>query len=122
MGRAFVQAAFPVAITTWTPAFFHERFTSLIPTTLTLPFMKPSPLGEWVSQVKVDAFSGATPLALAKFEQVQTSPLELMLGNVSGSTGETSAILILVCGLYLAFRRMLNWRIPVSVMAGGYSM
>ena len=118
VGRAFVQAAFPVAITTWTPGFFQDRFTSLVPTTLTPPFMKPPALGDWVSQVGVDAFSGATPLALAKFEQIQASPMQLLLGNVSGSTGETSALLILLCGLYLALRRMLNWRIPVAIMAG----
>ena len=34
VGRAFVQAAFPTAITTWTPAFLDNRFTELIPTTL----------------------------------------------------------------------------------------
>ena len=41
VGRAFVQAAFPVAITTWTPAFAPGRFTEFIPTTWTLPFLEP---------------------------------------------------------------------------------
>ena len=116
VGRAFVQAAFPVAITTWTPSLFDGRFTSLIPTTLTTPFMKPPEVGEWVQGVTVDGFTGATPLALMKFEQTTTPVADLFMGTTAGSTGE-SALIILVCGLYLAFRRMLDWRIPVTIMA-----
>jgi electron transport complex protein RnfD len=118
IGRAFVQAAFPVAITTWTPAFFEGRFSSFVPTTLTPPFLQSPEIGDWVASVKVDAFSGATPLALQKFEGIQADTLDLLLGTTAGSAGETSALLILLCGLYLAFRRMLDWRIPVLVMVG----
>jgi electron transport complex protein RnfD len=118
IGRAFVQAAFPVAITTWTPAFFEGRFSGFVPSTLTPPFLQPPAIGDWVASVKVDAFSGATPLALQKFEGIRTETLDLLLGTTAGSAGETSALLILLCGLYLAARRMLDWRIPVTVMAG----
>ncbi|PVV27134.1 MAG: electron transporter RnfD [gamma proteobacterium symbiont of Ctena orbiculata] len=118
IGRAFVQAAFPVAITTWTPTFFEGRFSQFIPTTLTPPFLQPPALGDWVAEVKVDAFSGATPLALQKFEAVQTDIMDMLLGTTAGSAGETSALLILLCGLYLAARKMLDWRIPVLVMLG----
>ncbi|MBU0500700.1 MAG: RnfABCDGE type electron transport complex subunit D [Gammaproteobacteria bacterium] len=116
VGRAFVQAAFPVAITTWTPSLFNGRFTSFIPTTLTAPFQRPPAITEWVQGVAVDSFAGATPLALMKFEHAATPVTDLILGATAGSTGE-SALVILVCGLYLAFRRMLDWRIPVSIMA-----
>ena len=118
IGRAFVQAAFPVAITTWAPAFFEGRFSSLIPSTLTAPFMIPPETQAWSQQVAVDAFTGATPLAVQKFDHVATPALDLFTGSVAGSAGEASALIILVCGLYLAFRRMLDWRIPASVMAG----
>jgi Na+-translocating ferredoxin:NAD+ oxidoreductase subunit D len=118
IGRAFVQAAFPVAITTWTPAFFEGRFSSFVPTTLTPPFLHPPAIADWVARVKVDAFSGATPLAIQKFDGLQTNLLDLLLGTTAGSAGETSALLILVCGLYLALRRMLDWRIPFTVMLG----
>ncbi|MET0064992.1 MAG: RnfABCDGE type electron transport complex subunit D [Candidatus Thiodiazotropha sp.] len=118
IGRAFVQAAFPVAITTWTPALFEGRFTQFVPTTLTPPFLQPPAIADWVSTVKVDAFSGATPLAMQKFEGIQADLMDLLLGTTAGSAGETSALLILLCGLYLAFRRMLDWRIPVMVMVG----
>jgi electron transport complex protein RnfD len=118
VGRAFVQAAFPVAITTWTPAFLDNRFTQFIPSTLTMPFMQPPDLGAWLQQASVDAFTGATPLALQKFEQISTPVAELFTGMTAGSTGETSALIILAGGLYLAARRMLDWRIPVGVLLG----
>lgn len=117
VGRAFVQAAFPVAITTWTPAFAANRFVEFIPTTLTLPFAEPKDIGAWTQQVAVDAFSGATPLAQQKFEGVTTPVMELFTGMSAGSAGETSALLILLCGAYLVARRMMDWRIPVGILA-----
>ena len=39
VGRAFLQASFPMAITTWAPAMAENRFASFIPSTLTFPFM-----------------------------------------------------------------------------------
>ncbi len=118
VGRAFVQAAFPVAITTWTPAFAPGRFLELIPSTLTVPFMQPPDTGAWSLERAVDGFSGATPLALQKFQHQGTEAMDLLIGSTAGSVGETSAIIILVCGLYLAARRMMDWRIPVAVLLG----
>lgn len=117
IGRAFVQAAFPVAITTWTPAFAPNRFVEFIPSTLTLPFLTPVGVSEWSRQA-VDSFSGATPLAQWKFEGVLTGTQELFTGMTVGSTGETSALLILACGAYLALRGMMNWRIPAAMLLG----
>lgn len=118
VGRAFVQAAFPVAITTWTPAFITERFVEFIPSTLALPFMSPVSTSEWVRERAVDGFTGATPLALQKFEKISTDTLDLLTGTVAGSAGETSAILILLCGLYLVLRGMMSWQIPVAIFIG----
>lgn len=116
IGRAFVQAAFPVAITTWTPSFAPGRFTEFIPSTLAWPFMSPADTTEWVRQQAVDAFTGATPLAMQKFEHVQADTLDLLTGTIAGSSGETSALLILLCGSYLAFRRFMDWRIPATIL------
>jgi len=63
-----------------------------------------------------DAVTAATPLGLFKFEHQLTGAGSLFLGDVGGSLGETSALLILVCGAYLALRRFLDWRIPASVL------
>ena len=118
VGRAFVQAAFPVSITTWTPAHVIDRFVEFIPSSLALPFMKPVATADWSAQVSIDGFTGATPLALMKFQGIMTDSYDLFLGLTAGSTGETSALLILICGTYLVFRKMLDWRIPAAVIFG----
>jgi len=86
LGRAFLMAAYPKMLTT-----FIEPFS-------------------------VDAISGATPLALKKFSHVITPSLKLFLGNVSGSLGETSAICLIIGGLYLLIRKIADWRIPLSLL------
>ncbi len=106
VGRAVLQAAFPVAITTWFPAFGPDRFSSFSVATFTAPFMEPA----------TDGFTGATPLAAFKFDKVTTETSELALGLITGSTGETCAALIILGGLYLIARKMMNWRIPVSIL------
>jgi electron transport complex protein RnfD len=65
----------------------------------------------------IDAVTAATPLGLMKFEHKSTEIMPLLIGNTGGSLGETAAIVILICGAYLAFRRYLNWRLPVSIFA-----
>ncbi len=118
VGRAFVQAAFPVAITTWTPPFIAARFSEFIPSTLTLPLMQPIDSSQWLAASGIDAFTGATPLALQKFQSIATPVESLFMGTTAGSAGETSAILILLCGGYLAIRKMMNWRIPLYIFFG----
>jgi Na+-translocating ferredoxin:NAD+ oxidoreductase subunit D len=63
----------------------------------------------------VDVITEATPLGLMKFEQTGTELSALLLGNTGGSIGETSAVLILLCGAYLAWKRHLDWRIPAAI-------
>ncbi len=116
VGRAFAQAAFAAPMSTWVPVMAPDRFTAFIPSTLTPPFLRPASVADWLAQVAPDGFSGATPLALMKFEHVPTDTLQLLLGSTAGSAGETSALLILVCGLYLMARRMMDGRIAVSML------
>jgi electron transport complex protein RnfD len=104
-GRAFLQACFPVALTTWVPYGDFAGFLRLGNGTLTMPFTKQ----------QVDAVTSATPLASMKFESIPTAITDLLAGTVSGSLGETSAVLILLGGLYLAIRKFLNWRIPLGI-------
>ncbi len=106
VGRAVLQAAFPVAITTWYTAFMDDRFSHINASILTLPFLEPV----------IDGTSGATPLSAFKFDGVTTNAADLALGLVSGSTGETCAILIFLGGVYLAIRNFMNWRIPVAIL------
>jgi electron transport complex protein RnfD len=112
VGRAFLQAAFPVAISSYYPAAMLHRFLGLMNSTLTMPLMKAAP----------DAFSGATPLAQAKFDHVIMDPGRLFLGVRAGSAGETCVPLILLCGLYLILRKFMDWRIPAAMLLGAAAM
>ncbi len=116
VGRAFVQAAFPVAVNSWPPAWWEGRFSAFYPTTFTAPLMSPPPLADWAAQA-LDAVSGATPLAAMKFAHQQQSALDLWIFADAANVTGPPAALIMICGLYLAVRRMLDWRIPFSVMA-----
>lgn len=120
VGRAFLQASFPVAITTWSPSFAAGRFTEFVPSSLALPFTRPPAIDTWIQANFADGFSGATPLALSKFEGIQTALPEMALGMSAGSAGETCALLILAAGCYLMVRRIMNWRIPVAVLGSAF--
>jgi electron transport complex protein RnfD len=120
VGRAFLQASFPVAITTWSPSFAANRFTEFVPSSLALPFCKPPAIDVWAQTVAVDAFSGATPLALKKFGQINTDLWQLLFGMTSGSAGETCALLIMAAGVYLVVRNIMDWRIPIAVLSAAF--
>jgi electron transport complex protein RnfD len=106
LGRAFLMAAFPVALTTW-PKAGTGGFWALRGDNFAFPF---------AAAGHTDAVTAATPLGLFKFEHQLTGVSSLFFGDVGGSLGETSALLILLCGGYLALRRFLDWRIPLSVL------
>lgn len=89
VGRAFLQAAFPVQITTW---------------------LKPN--------FAVDSVTSATPLAAFKFDKIFTDTVPMAIGNVGGSLGETSAFAVLVGGILLIAVGIVNWRIPLSMIIG----
>jgi len=105
VGRAFLQAAFPVAITTW-PTVGGGFFT-LKGDLFALPFLHPV----------TSAVTSATPLGLLKFEGKASALASLVIGNRGGSVGETAALVILAGGVYLALRNYLNWRLPVGIIA-----
>jgi Na+-transporting NADH:ubiquinone oxidoreductase subunit B len=64
-----------------------------------------------------DVIGQATPLSQV-IEGVQEPWLNLILGNVSGSLGETSAILLILGGLYIVWKKAAAWQIVVGGLAG----
>ncbi|HID73652.1 MAG TPA: RnfABCDGE type electron transport complex subunit D [Thermoplasmata archaeon] len=88
VGRAFLTASFAALMTQWV-----------------LPVGSPT----------ADAVSGATPLGEGFVREGSKAQLywDLFIGNVGGSLGETSALLILAGGLLLVVLRIINWRIPL---------
>ncbi len=60
-----------------------------------------------------DAVSSATPLAALKMGGELSSYMDMFIGNIGGCIGETSAIALILGGLYLIARRVIDPRIPV---------
>ncbi len=87
VGRVFLMVSWPVEMTTWIMPFTYDAVTT------------------------------ATPLGLWKMEQIATPHINLALGNVSGCIGETSAIAILIGGVFLIAKRYIDWRTPLSYIA-----
>lgn len=97
--RAFLLASWPVSMTKWIE-----------------PFSKMPLFG------KVDIVSAATPLGMIKGAEAVAgqdlpSYIDLLTGNIGGCIGETSVIALVLGGLYLLFKRVINWRIPVTFIA-----
>lgn len=95
--RAFLLASFPVAMTLWTRTGVN-----------------------WVSSGNIDAYTTATPLSFLKAGSKGVSALadsgisisNMLIGNIGGCIGETSAVLIILGGLYLMYKGIINYVIP----------
>lgn len=72
----------------------------------------PAGFGTWLTGA--DSVSAATPMATG-----EASLLELLLGPTSGSFGETSAVLIILGGAYIIYKKAANWKI-VAGSAGAF--
>jgi electron transport complex protein RnfD len=84
----------------------------------------------WSANItSADTFTGATPLGLLKEGLKSGKSLAQILadnqipgyfdmfwGNMSGSIGEISAIAILLGGVYLLWKKVITWHIPVAVL------
>ncbi len=104
VGRCFIYIAFPAQMTMLWP----QPFTSL-----------PGGFAAWMPMA-TDAVSSVTPLiALGKGMETPTL-INLLLGFVSGSLGETSALLIVLCGAYLVYKKVASWQIMVSTVASAF--
>lgn len=67
-----------------------------------------------------DALSGATPLAAVKQGAMDSGAFamqDMMLGHMPGSLGEVAALALLAGFVYLLWRRVITWHIPVTVLA-----
>ena len=100
VGRVFLFISFPVAMTAW-----------------------PEP-GQWMQYT--DALTGATPLGLMK-EGLATKTvseimpdvpilLNLFMGKMVGSAGEVSALALLIGMIYMMYRKIISWHIPLTIL------
>jgi len=69
-----------------------------------------------VLQGATDAITGATPLIILKGESAAALPSiqNMLLGIRGGCLGETSAIALVIGGIYLLIRRVISWHTPVA--------
>ncbi|MBN2776446.1 MAG: RnfABCDGE type electron transport complex subunit D [Bacteroidales bacterium] len=103
VGRVFLLISFPVQMTSW-------------PKVSVLNF------------ALTDAQTGATPLAIVKeglsngesyssiMNSMPHSYVDMMVGQIGGSLGEISAAALILGGLYMLFRKIITWHIPVSII------
>jgi electron transport complex protein RnfD len=106
LARAFLMATFPVAMTS--------------------AWIKPDNSLFQFLGTSVDAVSTATPLAVmkeqgmeafhAQFGTVANVYTNFFVGIQPGTIGETSALLVLLGGLYLMYKGYITWHIPVSTL------
>lgn len=63
--------------------------------------------------------SGATPLEAIKSGAADKLPsiLDMLIGNRGGAIGETCAIALIIGGIYLIVRKVINWQTPVILLA-----
>jgi len=103
VGRAVLMVSWPTQMTTW-----------IVPRMMS---------GITPSVTQLNAVTSATPLDIVKFQGYGEliaqfgSKLNLykalFLGTVGGSLGETSALLLLIGGVYLIVRKVIDWKVPV---------
>ncbi len=90
----------------------------------------PAQMTSWTANITMaDSFTGATPLGLVK-EGLKSGKLmatiaadsripsyfDMFWGNMSGSLGEIAAIAILLGGIYLLWKKIITWHIPVAIL------
>ncbi|MCD4715622.1 MAG: RnfABCDGE type electron transport complex subunit D [Desulfobacterales bacterium] len=108
IGRAFLLASFPVAMT--------SAWLTPIRDAAVFKYMGTG----------IDAVSTATPLyvlkhygmaaVLEKFGSLSTIYGDFFIGWRPGCIGETSALLLLIGGIYLLYKKYITWHIPISVI------
>jgi Na+-transporting NADH:ubiquinone oxidoreductase subunit B len=101
VGRCFLYVSFPLHMTNrWA-----EPFTG-----------GTGGFGSWAAPL--DGVTGASPLALLRGEG-EIAAADLLFGVTGGSLGETSALLIILGGAWLIYRKVAPWRIALSCLGGG---
>ena len=68
-------------------------------------------------KISVDTVAGATPLAGLKHGIIPDSFIDIFLGQKGGCIGEISILLIIAGGIYLIWRKIITWHIPLSFIA-----
>lgn len=100
-GRAFLLASFPVAMTTWlAPGSNPDAVTSATP----LSYMK----------LAGAEGMGTASGAVDKLHDAGISIGQMFMGNIGGTVGETCALLLIIGGIYLIYKGIISYVMPVT--------
>jgi Na+-translocating ferredoxin:NAD+ oxidoreductase subunit D len=106
VGRAFLMACFPAAMTVW-----------MVPATADVFSGATWSGAELLDELaRVDATTGATPLSAAKYSGETTELWRLSWGLIPGSVGETCTWAILLGGAWVLYRRAADWRLTTGML------
>ena len=109
VGRVFLFISFPIQMTTWwSPKLFDFFNTDVTTSATTLNIIK-----------HVDASSSATQLT-SKLSDLPNY-WQMLVGYTGGSMGEVSALALIAGGLYLMYKKVITWHIPVFYL-GTFSL
>jgi len=119
LARAFLMASWPTLMTAGWDATKFNSINGLanLPANVPSVVTSATPLG--VAKALRDASQVAPEMAnvvMNKLANMDTI-LNLFWGNVGGVIGEVSAAALLIGAAYLAYKRIIEWRIPVSYIA-----
>ncbi len=105
-GRAFLFS-WPSLMTTFTAPMLNTALP-----VFSDPVFSVSDVSEYI-----DSISSATPLESLKSGVMPSGGLwSLFVGNHAGSIGETCSLVLILGGVFLLFRRVISWHIPVSYL------
>jgi len=120
LARVMLLVAFPLEMTTWiepTPLFSPNSpglLESLSITFLGIPDLDAVSSASIMGEVKTGLTVGQTVPQI--LEQTNYSYMQSFIGWQSGSLGETSTLLLALGGIYLLFKRIITWHIPVAMI------
>ena len=136
IARVILLVSFPVHMTTWpTPIFLLDAgldpynfmqglavtFGSILPQGVTWDTVtSASLLGQYRTELSAGATVGEALTAGSGYPGY--SWVDLMLGRSAGSLGEVSALLLLLGGAVLLFKRIITWHIPVAMIGATVGM
>lgn len=111
LGRVFLLISWPVQMTTtWTlPAGFSGSDAVSTATPLTI-IKEVAQILKNRSAYSIEDVN----LAVSKISELSDSNMDLFIGNVSGSIGETSVLLLLIGAAFLMYKHYIGWRIPFT--------
>jgi len=112
VGRAFLTVSFGMMMTSWTvPATIDAKMPKIAPENMVHVRTQATPL--WWSKLAIKNKLGADVYSKAHFEGTFT-------GEVGGCLGETSALALLIGGIYLLIRRTINFHISLAVLLSAF--